>query len=1818
MAEAAVKTKRKTRGGHKAYVSQVLPEAKGYLEAQPTAESRLRIAQLKAALEEQLENLRKLDEEILRNLVEVEGVTDEDIAEEVQIAGNLKGEIKAITSSLTELLTRKPESPLSPQQSPPDASGDAATTQNVRVKLPKLEAKRFNGKVEEWQEFWDSYESSIHKNQSLSNVDKFAYLRGLVGGAAKTTIAGLALTTPNYEVAVDLLKSRFGKPVVIERAHVNELLNVAAVFSGRDTAGLRRLYDQIEIHHRGLKALGIDASTYEGIAVPSIVGKLPEVVRLQITRGKNHTEWKMDDLLKELISELELREEHCAMNKQERNQNTRRDKEKELNTASALLAKMNDFCAYCKGGHAHQDCDNVTSVEDRRLLLRKYGRCFICARKGHISRDCNSKIICSICKGKHHVSICYKGGSANRDQFSRTHNGDCNDSLNSNNAGNALLAHTMGTGGSDALQNKQAGTSPTLHVGTVGRVALQTAQAVIKGDKRNLRVRVLFDAGSHRSFITTKAVQSAGLSEKGKEWIEISTFGQQTKDSGLKGVYDLQVFPFRGGNGIKIEAYEVPTIAQISNEHIEIRKTEYPHLQGLWFSDVNRDEEILGVDVLIGADYLWCFQKGRTIRGEVDQPVAVETCLGWVLSGPLKGFRDDTQISVNLVGHVLNQELQDSARKLWDFETLGIREENEVHEALKDAISFNGKRYEVGLPWKEGHGPLPNNYRNSVKRLKGQIERLKNVPENLKAYDEIIKEQAEVGIIERVPELEAPDKVHYLPHHAVIRNEAKTTKVRVVYDASSKEGKGGVSLNDCLHVGPTLSPLLYDILIRFREKRVALVGDIEKAFLNVEVKLRDRDCLRFLWVNNVESEQVDPVVYRFCRVVFGVNCSPFLLNATLQYHLDAFTEIDPEFVRVMKRSFYVDDLVTGDKTTQDASELHDKAKTRLALGGFKLRKWLTNSEELREKIRQCELRDESNVNNEIKSADESYAKEMLGRKEGTTNEKVLGLSWNCNEDLFNFELFALAKKADGLAITKRSILKIAAGMYDPLGIISPILVSVKVLFQELCSNKVEWDEELKDEEKKRWVSWIDDLKGVNEISVPRCVYRVPQGQINCSLHGFADASKKAYCAVVYFVCEAYGAFTVTLLTSKTRVAPLKTQTIPRLELMSGRVLAKLMETVQNALKEEVEIKGSRMWLDSKTALWWINNRGEWKQFVRQRVNEILRITRKEDWAHCPGEQNPADVGSRGELASGLKENKLWWRGPAWLSGPKEEWPVAQICETPQSIDEEKKMTVTVTGVTSKFGISNVIEINAFSRLGRLLRVTAWVKRFLFNLQCIRNDTEKREGMLCGSEIAEAERIWIKSSQDELKSNRNYEDLATKLKLMDHGGLLRCKGRLENSDLEPESQQPIIIPRDHKLTKLMIEECHRRTQHSGIRATLGELRSRFWVPKGRQAVKKVLKECVTCKKAQGKPFKSPPVAALPDFRVRESTPFSKVGIDFAGPLFVKSQTGEMAKCYLALFTCCVTRAVHLDLVADLTATTFVRCLRKFVARRGVPSLIISDNAKTFKASAKVIKRLYDNEEVRAHLESNRIDWKFILERAPWWGGFYERMVGTAKRCLRKVLGNAKLNADELLTVLTEVEATLNSRPLTYEYDEVGAEMLTPSHLIYGRRLLSLPEEARNDEEESETGILRRFRYLARLRIHFWNRWRKEYLTDLREHHRGKKEGRSDVSEGEVVLVHEDNVKRSNWKMGKVLELIAGKDGEVRGAKLKLITKGKPIFVNRAVQKLYPLEVCSVTRESDEGNINPVGNAVKQTPSGREVPRRAAALDSRWRTRVMLDH
>jgi len=296
--------------------------------------------------------------------------------------------------------------------------------------------------------------------------------------------------------------------------------------------------------------------------------------------------------------------------------------------------------------------------------------------------------------------------------------------------------------------------------------------------------------------------------------------------------------------------------------------------------------------------------------------------------------------------------LEGEVSKLWDLDTLIIRPENEIHEKLIDEISYARKRYTVGLPWKVGHEDLPSNYSVCHQRLQGLLKKLKREPEVLAKYDEIIREQEQAGIVEKVADLESetPGKVHYLAHRAVVREHAETTKVRIVFDASCKEAKTGVSLNDCLHVGHSLTPLLFDILLRFRHFKICLIGDIEKAFLNIGITEDDRNCLRFLWISDIKADKPQVQVYRYNTVVFGVNSSPFLLNAVLRHHVESFKAIDQEFVSKLTASFYVDDLVTGCDTTEEAFCLYEKARDRLKEASFSLRKWKSNDATLMDKI----------------------------------------------------------------------------------------------------------------------------------------------------------------------------------------------------------------------------------------------------------------------------------------------------------------------------------------------------------------------------------------------------------------------------------------------------------------------------------------------------------------------------------------------------------------------------------------------------------------------------------------------------------------------------------------------------------------------------------------------------------------------------------------------------------------------------------------------------------------------------------------------------
>ena len=340
------------------------------------------------------------------------------------------------------------------------------------------------------------------------------------------------------------------------------------------------------------------------------------------------------------------------------------------------------------------------------------------------------------------------------------------------------------------------------------------------------------------------------------------------------------------------------------------------------------------------------------------------------------------------------------------------------------------------------------------------------------------------------------------------------------------------------------------------------------------------------------------------------------------------------------------------------------------------------------------------------------------------------------------------------------------------------------------------------------------------------------------------------------------------------------------------------------------------------------------------------------------------------------------------------------------------------------------------------------------------------------------------------------------------------------------------------------------------------------------MRKLIHNCRICKWFKGVGYKIPRPADLPEGRVQATTAFVDVGIDFAGPLYVKF-VSDLQKAYICIFTCSSSRAIHLETVPNLSTAAFIRCLKKYIARRVLPNVITSDNAKTFKNANKEIGKLLKSAEVQEYVAQKNIVWKFILERAPWFRGFYERMVQAVKQPLRKILGNARIDHGELTTAVAEIEGVVNSRPLTYICSDEFKEPITPAHLVIGRRILNLPIHDVDEEDEYDfTTIEKRARHLCTLLGHFWARWKNEYLLSPRELHRLKSTNQkgAEVQEGDVVVVKESGASRNTWKLAVVEQLITSGENEVRGAAARVVNgRGRLSRINRPLKTLYPLEV-----------------------------------------------
>ena len=549
--------------------------------------------------------------------------------------------------------------------------------------------------------------------------------------------------------------------------------------------------------------------------------------------------------------------------------------------------------------------------------------------------------------------------------------------------------------------------------------------------------------------------------------------------------------------------------------------------------------------------------------------------------------------------------------------------------------------------------------------------------------------------------------------------------------------------------------------------------------------------------------------------------------------------------------------------------------------------------------------------------------------------------------------------------------------------------------------------------------------------------------------------------------------------------------------------------------------------------------------------------------------------------------------------------------------ETQSISINFANARTSANLLDVIDITKYSTFYKTLRVTSLVIHFTAKLR-----GKTKSNTVTAVDMKHARIVLLQSVQQFY-----YGDILSKVKdgakgkqpaiihqlglYLDDDGLIRCRGRLQYAQLPHSTKYPILIPKESHLSTLIVRATHCLVLHGGVRETLTELRQSYWIPKGRQLVKKEISKCVTCRKVEGPPFRSVNSPPLPDIRVTRSQPFQVTGIDYAGPLYVRNANKEVAKVYVCLFTCTTIRAVHLELVEDQTASAFLRAFKRFASRRGIPECIISDNAKTFKAGSQDLQALktqvIETAESQRFLANHGIKWKFITERAPWWGGFYERLIGLVKRRLKKMIRNTSLNAIELQTVLTEIEATLNSHPLTYPYTDINdGPPLTPSHFLCGHRLLTLPDTDEDSDyipQESVKDLTRRAKYHQKIMQAFWKQWQREYLTGLREQHSSQKNKNISgkrVARGKVVLIH-DETPRNQWKLGVIIQLHQGKDGLVRSVTLRT-AKGN--LISRPIEKLYPLEVLA-----EEDNLQDSKETLKSPGEIRSTsekrPQRASA-------------
>ena len=1019
--------------------------------------------------------------------------------------------------------------------------------------------------------------------------------------------------------------------------------------------------------------------------------------------------------------------------------------------------------------------------------------------------------------------------------------------------------------------------------------------------------------------------------------------------------------------------------------------------------------------------------------------------------------------------------------------------------AEKGIHQCNDGHYELPLPLRDQKVQFPNNREMALNRLNYLKTKFSRNPSYQEDYVTFMSKIIDNGYAEKVESVKnMTNHVWYIPHHGVYHPK-KPGKIRVVFDCAAQYK--GESLNKHLLQGPDLTNSLVGVLQRFRQEPVAFTCDIEGMFHQVRVNKEDRDLLRFLWWENGDTTK-EPKEYCMTVHLFGATSSPgcanFALKKTARDNEDRFGKETADF---LQNDFYVDDGLKSVCTTEQAIKLIHDVKEMCTRGGFHLHKFVSNDKEVIRNIPEVDRADD--------------IKELNLDLDALPLERTLGVQWCVESDCFEFTIMLQDKPC-----TRRGILSTISSIFDPIGFVAPLMLEGKSILQELCGRDLDWDDPIPESIKAKWERWRTEILQLKSFSIARCFKPKDFGSIvSTELHHFSDASSKGYGQCSYLrIVDENGKIHSTFVTGKSRVAPLRPVTIPRLELTAAVCSARVAQQLNQEL--EYSIDRDIYWTDSKVVLGYIKNESKrFHVFVANRVQEIQEKTTAQQWRYVDTKQNPADEASRGMNAREFSTSR-WICGPEFLQQSESKWPINDNHKDVSLDDPEVKRAISVA-TTSDVSCSSIVErIKRFSSWYKARRAIAlcilYVKKLkakVKNLDSMQRGVQAKDlenaGRVILREIQKAAfkeeiaKLQKAEQQGDLNKARNPIKAKGPLSrldpFLDENSILRVGGRLRRANLPDEVKFPIILPKKDHISKLIIQHFHEKTSHQGKGMTLNEIRSNgFWLIDGISSVFSFLSSCVKCKKMRGT-VQEQKMSDLPEDRMDCCAPFTYCAVDYFGPFIIKEGRKELKR-YGVLFTCMASRAVHVEIANSLTTDSFINAYRRFVSRRGPVRQLRSDQGSNFVGArrelAKTLNEM-DQEAIKTKLLEDSCDWFSFRMNTPassHMGGVWERQIRSVRNVLSSLLedNGRQLDDESLRTLMCEAEAIVNSRPLTVHNlnDPDSLNPLTPNHLLTMKTkvLLSPPGVFQSADLYSR----KRWRRVQHLANQFWSRWRKEFL------------------------------------------------------------------------------------------------------------------------------